>query len=217
MLAPFGECDACDAARHRKRVTERAVREVQSAAQAARETPAMGVVASTQGERPVAFSSDTADADVALAEVLAALETLRREAAAPVALPIRPHAARLPSQERAVSRVFLAAVRRFYETHGGLELTMERVCKGAPSECVSVCRLTLSTGLSLAESVAHVAERDGLARARAQVGRARGFFSYSWTGTRLEEMLGAIDDVVAPLEGGDGEAAARVWVDMFCA
>ena len=90
---------------------------------------------------------------------------------------------------------------------------MERVCKGGPRECVSFRTLTASTGLSLAESVAHVAERDGLALARAQVGRLRGFFSYSWTGTKLDEMLGAIEDVVVPLD----DAAARVWVDMFCA
>ena len=55
----------------------------------------------------------------------------------------------------------------------------------------------------------------------AQVGHARGFFSYSWTGTKLAEMLGAIEDVVWPLEDeaeAAGEAGTRrVWIDMFCA
>ena len=156
-------------------------------------------------------------AEPAVEEVMRALETLRHETAQPVRLPIRPHDARLPSQDRGVSLHFLRAARLFYRKHGGLELTMDKVCKGG---CVNVCTLTRSTGLSLAKSVAIVAERYGLVFARRQVGRAAGFFSYSWTGTQLVEMLGAIDDVVEPLEDSaplPGGGARHTWIDMLCA
>ena len=152
--------------------------------------------------------------DLAVQEVLVALETLLREAASPASLPITPHEHRLPSGDRGVSLAFLQAVHAFYSQHSGLSLTMEGVCKGL-GEHVTVCTLTLSTGLSLAESVAHIAERDGLHLARSAVSRARGFFSYSWTGTALVDMLAAIDDVVRPLEEASGER--HVWIDMFCA
>ena len=85
-------------------------------------------------------------------EVLLALETLLLEASLPTPLPIKSHDRRLPSGERGVSLAFLAAISLFYERHGGLSLTMGDVCKGA-GEHVTVCTLTLSTGLSLAESV----------------------------------------------------------------
>jgi len=165
--------------------------------------------------------------DPAVQEVLLALETLRRDAASPATLPITPHDHRLPSDYRGVSLAFLKAVKIFYARHGALDLSMGDVCKGTgkhvskrsffrvPHRCINVCMLTLSTGLSLAESVVHVAERDGLHLARAQVARARGFFSYSWTGTALADMLEAIEDVVRPLEAKSGRR--YVWVDMFCA
>ena len=109
-----------------------------------------------EAECPESISSTTPDV-ATLAELLTAFKTLRREAASPTALPIRPHATRLPSRDRAVSLLFLATVHHFYGTHGGLQLSMERVCnKDGPSECVSVRTLTASTGLSLAESAAHV-------------------------------------------------------------
>ena len=163
--------------------------------------------------------STTDTNDPAVQEVLLALETLRTEVrtSSPAALPIKPHDLRLPSGDRGVSLAFLAAIGLFYERHGGVSLAMGDICKGE-GEHVTVCALTLSTGLSLAESVAHVAERDGLLLARGAVSRARGFFSYSWTGTALVDMLAAIEDVVRPLEAlsvGGGER--HVWVDMFCA
>ena len=42
-----------------------------------------------------------------------------------------------------------------------------------------------------------MAEREGLWLARAQVARGTTFFSYSWTGTTLDDMLGAIEDTAA--------------------
>ena len=48
------------------------------------------------------------------------------------------------------------------------------------------------------------------------VGKATTFFSYSWTGTRLGDMLEAIERTLAQLEAADGRTR-YVWVDMFCA
>ena len=72
-------------------------------------------------------------------------------------------------------------------------------------------------GLSLAESVAIVEERVAVERAGGLfVGRATTFFSYSWTGTRLVDMLYAIIRRVEALEKEDGRRR-YVWIDMFCA
>ena len=110
--------------------------------------------------------------DAAAEEVLKALRTLAAQPPLPrELLPIRSHAERLPSAgERGVGASFLEAIRRFYDS--SLESTMEDICKSVPT---CVVALTLSTGLSVAESVALVAERDSLPLARAQVGRALTF------------------------------------------
>ena len=79
-----------------------------------------------EAETPESIAPTTPD-DATLAELLTAFETLRREAISPTALPIRPHATRLPSPDRAVSLLFLAAVRRFYGTHGVVQCS-ETVC-----------------------------------------------------------------------------------------
>ena len=151
------------------------------------------------------------DFEAAAAAVLAVLEAIERMPR--VALPLLPHARRIPSGARGVSDAFLEAVRRLYLARGGLASTMEDVCKSIPA---CVCALTAGTGLSLAESVAFVAERDGLALARAAVGESSTFFSYSWTGTKLEDMLGAIEDTAARVARPDGKGR-HVWIDMFCA
>ena len=75
------------------------------------------------------------------------------------------------------------------------------------------------TGLSLAESVVLVGDRDGL-RTDDLVGPADTFFSYSWTGTALGDVLAAVRRALARLAAGDGAAGGArrlVWVDMFCA
>ena len=92
--------------------------------------------------------------------------------------------------------------------------TMELVCKKEGST-TSVCAITRSTGLSLAESFAITcvtAEAD----VSLFVGAATTFFSYSWTGTRLADMLYAIIRQVEALEKEDGRRR-YVWIDMFCA
>jgi len=50
----------------------------------------------------------------------------------------------------------------------------------------------------------------------ALVGRATSFFSYSWTGTRLGDMLDAVERALEELERADGRTRF-VWIDMFCA
>ena len=81
----------------------------------------------------------------------------------------------------------------------------------------SVCTLTASTGLSLAESVARAGQRDGVDTS-ALVGDATAFFSYSWTGTKLGDMLDAVERGIKRLEAErGGKGRVLVWIDMFCA
>ena len=155
---------------------------------------------------------------------LSLLEGLLSAAPGPEPLPPRPvltHDKRLGSGERGLSLGALAGVRRFYEKHGALEKGMGAVCKEAGFGA-SVCALTRRSGLALAETLVREAERRGLDPSPI-VGRATSFFSYSWTGTRLGDMLGAIKRLVADLEaaeakGGGGAPQQRfVWIDMFSA
>jgi tetratricopeptide (TPR) repeat protein len=130
-------------------------------------------------------------------------------------LPIRTHAERINSGDRGISLAGLRAIRGFYEKHGGLERVMGDVCKEEGYEA-SVVAITRPTGLSLAESLVHAAGGD--ARVGELVGRATSFFSYSWNGTRLGDMLWAIERKVVELEQAAGGRRPRfVWVDMFCA
>ena len=54
--------------------------------------------------------------------------------------------------------------------------------------------------------------RDGI---DALIGHATTFFSYSWTGTRLDDMLYAVEKKMEELEK-DGKRRFA-WIDMFCA
>ncbi|KAL1503824.1 hypothetical protein AB1Y20_012291 [Prymnesium parvum] len=144
---------------------------------------------------------------------LALLQALRDKKEQPP-MPIRTHAERLPSGERGVSLEFLRALRTFYTELGAIDKQMEDVCmeKGSSS---SACALTRSTGLSLAESVVLEAERRGQS-ALPLVGHTTTFFSYSWKGTRLGDMLAAIERKVESLEREDGRTR-YVFIDIFCA
>ena len=135
-----------------------------------------------------------------------------------VKLPVLAHDRRLSSGARGLSLDALRAVRTFFEAHGALGKTMADVCK-EEGFGASVCALTASTGLSLAESVVRIATAAGGHAAEgvsALVGDATTFFSYSWTGTTLGDMLAAIERTLAPLEAADGRTR-YVWVDMFAA
>ena len=69
-----------------------------------------------------------------------------------VELPVLPNSKRRRSGQRGMTRALLFGVKAFFEQHGALDKTMDDVCKEADS-ATSVCALTCSTGLSLAESV----------------------------------------------------------------
>jgi len=129
-------------------------------------------------------------------------------------MPIRTHAERLPSGERGVSLEFLRAIRTFYTELGAIDKPMEDVCMEEGSSS-SACALTRSTGLSLAESVVLEAERRGQS-ALPLVGHTTTFFSYSWKGTRLGDMLAAIERKVESLEREDGRTR-YVFIDIYCA
>ncbi|KAL1515349.1 hypothetical protein AB1Y20_001979 [Prymnesium parvum] len=144
---------------------------------------------------------------------LALLQALRDKKEQPP-MPIRTHAERLPSGERGVSLEFLRALRTFYTELGAIGKPMEDVCMEEGSSS-SACALTRSTGLSLAESVVLVAERRGQS-ALPLIGHKTTFFSYSWKGTRLGDMLAAIERKVESLEREDGRTR-YVFIDIFCA
>jgi hypothetical protein len=74
----------------------------------------------------------------------------------------------------------------------------------------SVCALTRSTGLSLIESLALAAEARGEA-VGALIGLSTTFFSYSWEGTKLGDMLDAIERRLTELEAADG-VTRYVWI-----
>ena len=60
-------------------------------------------------------------------------------------------------------------------------------------------------------------QRDGVDTS-ALVGDATAFFSYSWTGTKLGDMLDAVERGIQRLEAeAGGEGRVLVWIDMFCA
>ena len=128
-------------------------------------------------------------------------------------LPVRRHGERLSSGRRGLSLDFLRGVHTFYQAHGALAKVMGDVCKEKGSS-TSVCALTRCTGLSLAESVVLAAEARGV-DITALVGEANTFFSYSWMGTQLGDMLHAVERTLARLEE-DGRQRF-VWIDMFCA
>ena len=129
-------------------------------------------------------------------------------------VPVRPHARRLPSGRRGITRKMLRAIRRFYRARGALGMLMGDLIKKEGFEW-SVCALTRSTGLSLIETLALMAEARGEV-ADALIGLATTFFSYSWEGTKLGDMLDAIERRLAELEAADG-VTRYVWIDIFAA
>ena len=139
------------------------------------------------------------------------LYELRDERAEPP-LPVRTHADRLRSGARGLSLSSLRGIRAFYEEHSGLDLVMGDVCKKSGFR-ESVCAITRSTGLSLAESIVLGANGRDVSEL---IGPATSFFSYSWDGTKLGDMLDAIERTLAALERADGRPRFA-WVDMFCA
>ena len=143
------------------------------------------------------------------------LERLLAAAPNEVALPVRSHTQRLRSGARGFSVSFLRALVRFLRRHGASQLQMAALCK-EPELAVSVCRLTASTGLSLIESCVLLAELEQLDVAEL-FGEATSFFSYSWTGTRVDEMAAAAEHGVAQLGVAAGAAPRFLWLDMLCA
>ena len=154
------------------------------------------------------------DAADALADALFDAIAAARVPKGSLDVPVRPHARRLPSGRRGITRAMLRAIRRFYRARGALGMLMGDLIKQEGFEW-SVCALTRSTGLSLIESLALTAEARGEV-ADALIGLATTFFSYSWEGTKLGDMLDAIERRLAELEAADG-VTRYVWIDIFAA
>ena len=129
-------------------------------------------------------------------------------------VPVRPHKDRLPSGRRGITCKMLRAIRSIYRARGALGMLMSDVCKKEGFEW-SVCALTRRTGLSLVETLVFTAEARGEV-VDTLIGLATTFFSYSWDGTSLGDMLDAIERRLAELEAEDG-ITRYVWSDMFAA
>ena len=124
--------------------------------------------------------------------------------------PVLPNSERRRSGQRGMTRALLLGVKAFFEKRGALDKTMQDIVNehGFP---FSACELTKSTGLSLTETL--VWEAGEGAGIEELVGEATCFFSYSWTGTKLRDLLAAIERVLAKLKAADSKRR-YVWVDM---
>ena len=154
---------------------------------------------------------DTADS---LADALFDAIAAARVPKGTLDVPVRPHARRLSSGRRGITRKMLGAIRRFYRACGALGMLMGDLIKKEGFKW-SVCALTRSTGLSLIETLALTAEARGEV-VDALIGLATTFFSYSWEGTKLGDMLDAIERRLDELEAADG-VTRYVWIDIFAA
>ena len=116
--------------------------------------------------------------------------------------PVLSNEERLRSGQRGMTRAMLFGVKAFFEQHGALDKTMQDIVNERGFK-FSACELTKSTGLSLTETIVREAdEGEGIEEL---VGEATCFFSYSWTGTTLRDLLAAIERVLAKLEAADGK------------
>ena len=138
-------------------------------------------------------------------EVFMALSSLYSEKKEKLVKPIKAHADRIPGEMRAVTVEFLRGFVDFLMENGGEpEWDMADICKkrnhGEDEPGTSVLDLTAMTGLSLVESLARIA---GVAQTFKLFGRATTYFSYPWVGTKLADVVAAIEDFEA-LHKDDG-------------
>ena len=127
--------------------------------------------------------------------------------------PVLTNSERQRSGQRGMTRALLFGVKAFYAQRGALDKTMQDIVN-EPGFPFSACELTKSTGLSLTETLVREAYREAGEGEGIEelVGEATCFFSYSWTGTKLRDLLAAIERVLAKLEAADGKCR-YVWVD----
>jgi len=120
--------------------------------------------------------------------------------------PVLSNEERRRSGQRGMTRAMLFGVKAFFKKHNALDKTMQDVVNQRGFK-FSACELTKSTGLSLAETLVREAYREAGEGAGIEelVGEATCFFSYSWTGTKLRDLLAAIERALAKLEAADGK------------
>ena len=120
--------------------------------------------------------------------------------------PVLSNSKRRRSGQRGMTRAVLFGVKAFYAQRGALDKTMQDIVSEHGFQ-FSACELTKSTGLSLAETLVREAYREAGEGAGIEelVDEATCFFSYSWTGTKLRDLLAAIERALAKLEAADGK------------
>ena len=113
-----------------------------------------------------------------------------------------------------MTRALLFGVKAFFEQHNAFDKTMQDILN-APGFPCSACELTKSMGPSLTETLVREAYREAGEGEGIEelVGEATCFFSNSWTGTKLRDLLAAIERVLAKLKAADSKRR-YVWVDM---
>jgi len=128
--------------------------------------------------------------------------------------PVLSNAKRLRSGQRGMTRALLFGVKAFFEQHNAFDKTMQDILN-APGFPCSACELTKSMGPSLTETLVREAYREAGEGEGIEelVGEATCFFSNSWTGTKLRDLLAAIERVLAKLKAADSKRR-YVWVDM---
>ena len=154
---------------------------------------------------PVAFAAVMPMAPTAQAAAEARTVRLLESLAAKeerVEQPVLSNSERLRSGQRGMTRALLFGVKAFFEKHNALDKTMQDIVNERGFK-FSACELTKSTGLSLTETL--VREAGEGAGIEELVGEATCFFSYSWTGTKLRDLLAAIERALAKLEAADGK------------
>ena len=157
--------------------------------------------------RPPPHLQAAAARTVRLLESLAAKEER-------VEQPVLPTSERLRSGQRGMTRAMLFGVKAFFKKHNALDKTMQDIVNERGFQ-LSACELTKSTGLSLTETLVREAYREAGEGEGIEelVGEATCFFSKSWTGTKLRNLLAAIERVLAKPKAADSKRR-YVWVDM---
>ena len=139
---------------------------------------------------------------------------------APVAMPVKPHAHRVPAVRRGVSVAFVRAVCRFFAKSGGVGGELAQVIGGSSSGLgVTLSTLTAHTGLSLVESCMLHAARLGI-DCSMLFGSVTTHVSYATGGASLGEVGVMVQRALRRLQSMDerigGGQMRYLWLDALC-
>ncbi len=131
-----------------------------------------------------------------------------------VAMPVLEHRWRRRGCHRGLGLPLLECLLEMYARRGELGRSVVDTCRDLESAS-SVCSLTRTTGLSLAETAVLCADRAGLAH-DGLVGPANAYFVYAWLGTSIGDLLRASIRALRRQEAMHG-VGRKLFIDLFCA